>query len=427
MKEQRRRVIFLNRFFYPDHAPTAELLSDVAFALAERGFDVSVITSRQSYEKADAELPSRERVRGVDITRVWTSKRGRLRLQGRGVDYLTFHVAAAWHAWRTARRGDVIVAKTDPPLLSVTMAIVAKLRGAHLVNWLQDIFPEVAEALNVGGRLGRAASASLRPLRDWSLRSAEVNVVVGEGMAERLQKLGLAPETIQVINNWADGTLITPLPSEENEFRKEWVPGDRFVVCYAGNLGRVHDVDTMLSAMTVLQERAKNSPSDLAAKVMFVFVGGGGNRARLEREALKRGLTNLRMRPYQPKERLGETLGVGDVHLVSLDPALEGLIVPSKFYGIAAAGRPTIFIGSKNGEIARLLAEDGCGFTVTPGDGEALTECIRALAGDRDLCAALGARARIAFERQWDKQQALAKWEALLRGIGEDQHRSLRG
>ena len=83
-------------------------------------------------------------------------------------------------------------------------------------------------------------------------------------------------------------------------------------------------------------------------------------------------------------------MSVGDVHLVSLDPALEGLIVPSKFYGIAAAGRPTIFIGAKDGEIGRMLKENGCGFTVAPGDGEALTERILALAGDRDLCASLG-------------------------------------
>ena len=130
------------------------------------------------------------------------------------------------------------------------------------------------------------------------------------------------------------------------------------------------------------------------------------------------------MRPYQPKERLGETLSVGDVHLISLDPALEGLIVPSKFYGIAAAGRPTIFIGSKNGEIARILEENGCGFTVTPGDGEALTERILALAGDRDLCVSLGTRARVVFERQWDKDQALAKWEALLRGVRVTRSRS---
>ena len=96
------------------------------------------------------------------------------------------------------------------------------------------------------------------------------------------------------------------------------------MVGYAGNLGRAHDIDTVLAAMTLLQERAKKSPSDLAAKVMFVFVGGGAQRASLEREALKRGLSNFRLRPYQPKERLGETLGVADVHLVSLNPKFGG-------------------------------------------------------------------------------------------------------
>jgi colanic acid biosynthesis glycosyl transferase WcaI len=416
---QRRRVIFLNRFFYPDHAPTAELLSDVAFALAERGFDVSVITSRQHYEKADAELPRRQNIRGVEITRVWTSTHGRLRLAGRSADYLTFYLSSAWHVWRTAQAGDVIVAKTDPPLLSVPMSIIAKLKGAYLVSWLQDLFPEVAEALSVGGGLGRLATAVLRPLRNWSLRSAAVNVVVGEGMALRLQALGLPPEKIKVIGNWADSALIAPLPAEESALRQEWIPRDRFVVGYAGNLGRAHDIDTVLAAMTLLQERAKTSPSDLAAKVMFVFVGGGVQRASLEREARKRGLSNFRLKPYQPKEHLGETLGLADVHLVSLNPKLEDLIVPSKFYSIAAAGRPTIFIGAEHGEIGRILEENGCGFSVTPGDGEALLERILALAGDGDLCASLGTRARVAFERQWDKERAIAKWEALLRSIGE--------
>ena len=237
-------------------------------------------------------------------------------------------------------------------------------------------------------------------------------------MAARLQALGLPPEKIKVISNWADSALISPLPPEESALRQEWIHGDRFVVGYAGNLGRAHDIDTVLAAMTLLQQRAKKSPSDLAAKVMFVFVGGGAQRARLEREALKRGLSNFRLRPYQPKERLGETLAVADVHLVSLNPNLEGLIVPSKFYGIAAAGRPTIFIGSRGGEIARILEENGCGFTVTPGDGEALTERILALAGDRDLSASMGARARMAFERQWHKERALAEWEALLQAVG---------
>jgi len=277
------------------------------------------------------------------------------------------------------------------------------------------VFPEVAQALNVGGRVGRLASGALRPLRNWSLRAAKVNVVVGEGMVRRLKAMDI--DNVEVINNWSDGTLITPMPAGQSKFRKDWVLGDRFVVCYAGNLGRAHDVDTLLLAMTSLQERAKKSPSDIAAKIMFVFVGGGALRAKLEREALKRGLTNFRLCPYQPKERLGETLAVGDLHLVSLNPALEGLIVPSKFYGIAAAGRPTIFIGAKDGEIARLLDEFQCGFTVPPGDGEALVSKILELATDQQLCATLGARARLAFERQWNKSQALTKWEALLQAV----------
>jgi hypothetical protein len=152
------------------------------------------------------------------------------------------------------------------------------------------------------------AAAELRPLR--TLRSAAVNVVVGEGMATRLQALGVSPAKIKVIGNWADSALISPLPPEESALRQEWIPGDRFVVCYAGNLGRAHDVDTLLSAMTLLQDRAVMSPNDLAARVMFLFVGGGAKWAKLEREAMRRTLTNFRMRPYQPKERLSETLGV---------------------------------------------------------------------------------------------------------------------
>ena len=138
---------------------------------------------------------------------------------------------------------------------------------------------------------------------------------------------------------------------------------------------------------------------------------------KLEREVLKRGLTNVRLHPYQPRERLAETLGSADVHLVSLNPKLEGLIVPSKFYGIAAAGRPTLFIGAANGEIARLIEEFECGFTINPGDGKGLADRILQLAQDPQLCAALGARARTAFEKHWDKSRAVEKWDEVLKAV----------
>jgi colanic acid biosynthesis glycosyl transferase WcaI len=408
-------LIFLNRYFHPDHSPTSELLSDLTFALGQRGFRVTVITSRLHYEGAASPLPHSECIKGVEIRRVWTSKRGRHRLIGRSLDYLSFYLTAGWRLWRLARAGDIIVAKTDPPLLSIVVASIAWLRGAHLVNWLQDIFPEVAEALNVGGGPGRAAFRLIRPIRNWSLRSAKTNVVVGEGMAVRLQAQGIPRQRIQLIPNWSDGTLIAPTAAGHNELRKSWAPNSRFVVGYAGNLGRAHDITTIVEAMTRLQQLCSESPeNDIPPRIVFVFVGGGAQRARLEREVAQRRLTNVRMHPYQPRELLAEILGLADLHLVSLNPKLEGLMVPSKFYGIAAAGRPTLFIGAPDGEIARLLNETGCGFTVAPGDGRELMDRILQLASDPDLCASMGARARYAFEQHWDVNHALDKWEQVL-------------
>ena len=229
--------------------------------------------------------------------------------------------------------------------------------------------------------LGRLVFNLVRPLSHWSLRQAHTNVVVGKKMAEYLKQQGIAPDRIQVIANWADGSLIAPSMRAKNELRKGWAVDDAFVVAYAGNLGRAHDIATIIETMTLLHQRTSSSSADdVARRVMFLFIGGGAQRATLEQEVQKRRLTNVQFHPYQPQERLAETLGVADLHLISLNPKLEGLIVPSKFYGIAAAGRPTLFIGAADGEIAQLIDQDGCGFTVTPGDAKSLVDRILQLA-----------------------------------------------
>jgi colanic acid biosynthesis glycosyl transferase WcaI len=412
-----RRVVFLNRYFYPDHAPTGDLLSSLAFALVRRGFDVEVITSRLRYDDTEATLRPREVVHGVKVWRVWTSRRGRQNLFGRSLDYVSFYFSAAWCLLRIARAGDIVVAKTDPPLLSVVAAPIAWLRGSHLVNWLQDIFPEVAEALEVGGNLGALAFRITRPLRNWSLQTADVNVVVGQRMVDRLLEEGIPRKKTRVIENWSDGELIVPLAAAENELRKSWGLEDQFVVAYAGNLGRAHDLDTIVEAMTLLQERAARSTDDVAGRIKFVFIGGGAQFLKLEREVSQRGLCNVLMRPYQPPDRLAQTLGVADLHLVSLNPKLEGMMVPSKFYGVVAAGRPVIFIGARKGELARLIQEIGCGFAVKSGDGKMLMDRILHLARDPGLCTRMGLRARDAFEERWNRGHAVEKWTEVLKSL----------
>ena len=182
------KIIFINRFFYPDISATSQMLSDQAFALARDGHEVTVIAAQQSYANASERLPASEVIDGVQIHRVWTSSFGRHRLRGRALDYASFFVTACAKLATIVRRGDIVVTKTDPPMLSVLTTPLCAVRGAKSVNWLQDIFPEAAERLGIGhGRAARACHAALRAVRNFSLRRADQNVVIGRVMRRQVR------------------------------------------------------------------------------------------------------------------------------------------------------------------------------------------------------------------------------------------------
>ena len=430
------KLIFLNRFFYPDHSATSQMASDLAFALAKQGYAVQVITSRLSYEGA-TRLPAREVIQGVDIHRIRTTGFGRKNLIGRTADYLSFFISAGLVLMGNAKRGDIVIVKTDPPLLSVLAGPIAWMKGARHINWLQDIFPEVATALGVGqGKAQKLAIGLLRRLRDLTLRHADANVVLGENMAELVKSRGVASERITIIANWVDGNQIRSVQRTCNALRKDWSAGNAFVVGYSGNLGRAHNFETFLTAITHLEARQKatgnthllaNAGGDAwqdargdaealdGQDIRWLFIGDGAQTERLKNTVRERGYNSVMFRPYQPRERLSESLSVPDVHLISLRPELEGLIVPSKYYGIAAAGRPAIFVGSSDGELARVIRDSETGFAIRDGDGVGLAEAILMLARNPKLAAEQGARARRLFETKYDFSHAVTAWESLIR------------
>jgi len=402
------KVVFVNRFFYPDHSATSQILSDLAFFLAERGYPVHVVTSRQRYGDPGAVLPALESVRGVQAHRIWTSRFGRHFLPGRALDYLTFYLSATWALLRLVRRRDLLVAKTDPPLISVPAGWVAALRGARLINWLQDLFPEVAAELGV--RLARGVVGRLLArIRNHSLHRAVMNVAIGERMRMRLVTQGLDGGRVRVIHNWADGGQIRPQDSERQPLKAEWGLSGKFVVGYSGNLGRAHEYATLLGAAL----RLVGDP-----EISFLFIGGGALVQPLKANIRALGLSNVQFRPYQPRQRLAESLGVADVHLVVLRPALEGLIVPSKLYGIMAAGRPILNVGSPEGEVAEMVRDAEAGFTVEIGDADGLIRRVQELKKDADLCRRMGENARRVLDERFSKERALRAWEEMLRGLG---------
>jgi glycosyltransferase involved in cell wall biosynthesis len=399
-----RRLIFINRFFAPDHSATSQILSDLAFDLAGAGREVHLVTSRQIYDDPKAALPERETINGVDVHRVASTGFGRAALIGRSVDYVSFYRSVSRCLNDIVRPGDIVIAKTDPPLMSVVARPAARRNGARLVNWLQDIYPETAVELGVPFMRGPVVS-SLVALRNATLRAAAATVVVGDLMGRKVEALGAPAQRIHVIPNWCNDEDIRLVTQADNPLRREWNLADKFVLGYSGNLGRAHEFATVLGAA----ERLRNEP-----RVAFLMIGGGKRFAELSAAVQSRGLAGaFRFLPYQARALLSYSLGAADVHWVSLDPRLEGLMVPSKFYGIAAAGKPIIVIGDPNGELARLVRLNACGFAIAPGDSEALAATLRRLSETPRTVSEMGTRARQMLDAHFTRRQGLARWRQL--------------
>ena len=398
------KLIFVNRFFYPDLSATSQLLSDLVFGLADEETEVHVITSRSLYEDAGAKLPKSEKVNGVRVRRVWTSRFGRRRLFGRLFDYLSFYVTASLALSRLAAPDDTVIVKTDPPLFAIIARPILKLRRARLVNWLQDLFPEIAARHGLFSKSGMLAR-SICGLRDTTLCGSDLNVVICQGMRDHLLDHGVPANRVEVIPNWSDGEAVYSVPADENELRKTWGLEGTFVVGHSGNLGRVHDIETVKHAIEHIGRDAN---------VAFLFIGGGVGYEAVRRWAERQELENVYFRPYQARDQLHQSLSVPDVHLISLAPEMEGLAFASKLYGILAAGRPAIFVGARDSEVAQILEDAGCGIGVEAGRGDRLAEAILSLKDNADVRHDMGTRARELFEREYDKPLAIERWRRTL-------------
>ncbi len=220
-------------------------------------------------------------------------------------------------------------------------------------------------------------------------------------MARVLKQKGVADDRLAITPPWADGSKLYPLDHAENGFRQEiGIPGDHLVVMYSGNMGLGHRFETILAAARSL------APND---KIHFVFIGDGAKKPQIDAFRRAHNLKNIMMLPYQPRERLRETLSAGDVHLISLDAKVQGLIVPSKLAGILAVGRPVVFLGSEQNSIAAAILQGHCGHVIPEGDVSRLEEIIERLMKNPGHRRRLGAAARNLFDREYDRAVVVPK------------------
>lgn len=389
------RILLLNQFFWPDSAATSQLLTDLARGLAENGHEVIAIaagsTAKGGYaspELADEAAPPVRVVRVKALPFV----RGKL---GRVLSYASFYVGAATEGLRLPRP-DLVLTLTTPPLLSLLGTLLQRLRGSRHFIWEMDMYPDVAIDLGTfraGGVLDRVVGG----MADFSRRRADGIIALGECMRDRLIRRGTDPAKVFVAENWADGAAIQPMTRPGN--------GRELVVLYSGNLGLAHELDTVTGAMLALGPESR---------VRFIFAGSGGRRAELARFVAEHGIASVEMRGYTARSSLSESLSAGDVGLVTQREATCGSVVPSKVYGLLAAGRPIVFVGPAEATPARLIRRFGCGWHIAIGDAAGLAELLRRLAGDREAVRDAGRCARQALENHFDLPLGVARIAELL-------------
>jgi putative colanic acid biosynthesis glycosyltransferase WcaI len=392
------RFLFVNQYFPPDVSASAHHLGELAEDLAE-SHDVWVVAGRPSYNPSDAVRPPGT----VHKVTAWSTTFDRTSMAGRVANYVTFIASSLVRAMQVPR-ADVIVALTDPPAIGLVGLAAARRHRAPFVYVCQDIFPDVGVALGV--------IRSFLVVRAWRwvnrlLRARAARVVaIGRDMEAKLVGEGVPPTKVSLLRNWGVGEI--PDAEEIDALRKKEGWAGRFVVMHAGNLGLAQNPDVVLRAARLIHPLDPN--------MLFVFLGDGAARPRLEEVVSREGPGNIHFLHYRPKTEAQMLMGAADVHVVSLMPGLWGCVSPSKVYGILAAGRPFVAAVDAGSETALLAEEHGCGVRVDPDDPSALAD---ALLGLRSApLGEMGRLGRSAFDRSYSRSVATEAYRLMLEQVG---------
>lgn len=404
------RVLFLNRSYWPDAEATGQLLTDLCEGLAHE-FDVTVVAgtpnanpSGQQYHRRGA-----QRRNDVNIQRLLHTRFPKSTLTGRGANLISFAAATCWRLLQMPRP-NIVVAQTDPFLLPLIAATVKHLRSFYLIAYVQDIYPDVAVV--VGKAREGFLTRLLRRRLARAYRRADWVVTLSSDMRDLLVSHGVAEERVVIIPNWADTEQIYP-KKQNNILRNSQGLNRQFVVMYSGNMGLVHDLDSIVRAAELLRDEPR---------ITFLFVGEGSERARIESEVKRRQLDNVRFMPYQPRENLADSLSAADLHVVSLRADVHRCVMPSKLYGVLATGTPVVAIADGESELTRLVREKQVGITVAPGDAYALEQGIRSLFGNTDTVRTLGINARNLAVSHYDSRLAVEQFRDLLHRKPSSRH-----
>jgi colanic acid biosynthesis glycosyl transferase WcaI len=388
------KILLLNMYYPPDTSATAKMAATVVEALSVR-HDITVLCGRPSYDPSERRpwrLWQTEVAGRARILRVGSTDYPRFQMKQRVLNYLSYVALAIPRA--LFLRCDVVLAMTDPPFQGIMGAIVARLKSKPYVYNLRDMYPDMVlgGALVEPGLLVRIWEG----LHRWALRSSSRVIVLGEDMRTRIIAKGVDPAGIAIVRDGADA-LDAPQPSVDDEIIRTIRSDFKFVLLHAGNLGFYGAWETLIKAMRNLELHG----------VGLVFVGEGAQKAHVE--GLAKEAKNVRFLPFFPASKIPSVLAAPDAHVITVKRGLEGVVVPSKMYGILAAGKPIVAVAPDATDAVSLGAKFGFAVSADPDSPEQVAAVIRSLVRDGAKVESMGRAAR-AVASDYDRVRELQKF-----------------
>jgi colanic acid biosynthesis glycosyl transferase WcaI len=398
------RILLLNLYFPPDTAATAKVARTIAEALAGE-HEVTVVCGRPSYDPTERRpwrVWQSERCGKVRIIRVGSTDYSRVQMNRRIFNYLSYVALAVPRSFFVSC--DVILAMTDPPFEGIVGALVALLKRRPFLYHINDLYPDMAVggAIVEPGMLARIWEGMHR----WALRRAACVMVLGEDMRARIAAKGVVGSRIEIVRSGAEIAGKDALAAELDQEVIRVIRGDfKFVLLHAGNLGFYGAWETLIAGARKLAVDG----------IGLVFVGDGAQKAQLEAAAV--GAANVKFLPFFPAEKIPSVLAAGDAHVITVKRGLEGVVVPSKMYGILATGKPIVAVTPRETDVAMMGERMGFSVWVDCEDAEQLAAVARELSRNAQLLQRMGQAARAAAPR-FDRGKELEKLAGIVRRFG---------
>ena len=399
------KVLILSEFFYPDKSSTPKVLTELAEDLVEYGLDVEVITSKTSYKGENSNFKTREVYKDIVINRVNSTELNRNSYIGRIVNYITFLISTSIKVI-TKKDYDCILMVSNPPVLPIIGYIVNKFKKKPYIYLLHDVYPDIAVkvgAIKENGLVFKVMSY----INNKIFNSASKVIVLGKDMKQNLLDKRVDEEKIEIITNWADKEKIYR-GNKINDFSIKEVISQNFNIVYTGNIGRFHDIETILDTANKLKDNSK---------VNFIFVGDGYKKQQIEDYKKENSLSNIKLMGYKYGETYNKLLNASDVFITTLDKGIEGLGVPSKTYSYMAAGKPIIAIMNSCSEIGSLVEDKNLGIRINSGESDKIVEFITKISNDKNLYSNIVSNVNDVFEYNYERKMVTKKFKEVIENI----------